>query len=103
MLLSDLEAFGIIITDAQKPMYQKRMNAAIKQVQKHCNRTFEENGAVVLPEDVQLAVSLMVKSMGESQNVASQSLGDMSKSFFQNGTYIAALSYLKPYRKAGFK
>ena len=78
-------------------LYRK---GAIEHANKFCNQTFVDGS---LPFDVEVAVDLMVKAMKENPAVASQSLGDMSKSFFQNGTYSAAASYLKPYRKAGFK
>lgn len=55
-----------------------------------------------LPADVEIAVDLVSKAMKESPNVASQGLGDMSKSFFEGGTYKAAMQYLKPYRKVKF-
>ena len=78
-------------------MYRK---GAIEHANKFCNQIFVDGS---LPFDVEVAVDLMVKAMKENPAVASQSLGDMSKSFFQNGTYSAATQYLKPYRKAGFK
>lgn len=72
---------------------------AIAHVNTLCKVQFEDGK---LPFDVEIAVDLVIKSMKET-NVASQSLGDMAKSFFEGATYRNAMQYLKPYRKAGFK
>lgn len=107
MQLSDVtNLVDIVIPDdpeAQKK-YKARLAAAIDQAKVYCNRSFEVDGILTIPEGAQMGIALMVKGMGENnQNVQSQRLGDMSKSFFQNGTFSAAKSYLKPYRKVGFK
>lgn len=61
-------------------------------VKRHCRSTF----AGGLPGGVKRAIVLLVKAVDES-NVASQSLGDMSKSFFQGATYKQALELLEPF------
>lgn len=73
---------------------------AIEHASQYCRQTFEDGK---LPFDVEVAVDLLVTAMKEKSNVQSQSLGDMSKSFFEGATYRSAIKYLKPYRKAGFK
>lgn len=76
------------LTDDQ---YRK---GAIEHANKYCNQLWVDGS---LPFDVEVAVDLLITGMKEKQNVASQSLGDMSKSFFEGGTYKAAIGYLKPY------
>ena len=73
---------------------------AIEYASEYCKQPFEDGN---LPFGVEVAVDLLIKAMKENPGVQSQSLGDMSKSFFKNGTLDAARSYLKPYRRAGFK
>lgn len=89
---------------ADEAVYQARLDAAIDQAKQYCNRDFlNTDGLLEIPKGAQLGVALILKAMGETQSVASQSLGDMSKSFFENGTYKAGINYLKPYRRLGFK
>ena len=108
MQLTDLtNLLGITIATEQEPAYIARLSAAIDQAKTYCNNQFlvtAEDGTTseVIPPGAQMGIALMVKAMGENQNVQSQSLGDMSKSFFQNGTFNAAAPYLKPYRKVKF-
>ena len=73
---------------------------AIAYVNKVCGQDFVGNA---LPPDIEVVVDMLTKSMKENPAVASQSLGDMSKSFFRSGTHDAAMVYLRPYRKHGFK
>jgi hypothetical protein len=113
MLLVDVEnLLGITILAEQTTIYEARLSAAIDQAKQYCNNDFmvtttaedgTETTVETIPPGAQMGIALMVQAMGEKQNVASQSLGDMSKSFFQDGTKSAALNYLKPYRKAGFR
>lgn len=72
---------------------------AIAHINQLCGTLFVDG---TLPIDIDVAVDLLIKAMKET-NVASQKLGDMSKSFFEGSTYRAAIKYLKPYRRAGFK
>jgi hypothetical protein len=105
MLLIDVEKLlGITVTEAQKPMYEARLEVAIDQASAYCKNDFKNDlGVVTIPTGAKMGIALMVKDMGEQKNVQSQSLGDMAKSFFQNGTSNAAMQFLKPYRKASFK
>lgn len=106
MLLTDLELLLniTIVGTSDEATYDARLDAGINLAKEYCNRDFlNDDGVLVIPKGAQMGVALLVKAMGEGQNVQSQSLGDMSKSFFEGGTYKAALGYLKPYRKAGFR
>lgn len=73
---------------------------AIAFINKRTGQKFVDGS---LPDDIEIAVDLLMKGMKENQSVASQALGDMSKSFFQNGSYLAAKEYWRSYLKAGFK
>lgn len=105
MQLNDVEKLlGITVAEAQKPMYEARLAVAIDQASEYCKNDFKDaTGVVTIPVGAKMGIALMVKDMGEQKNVASQSLGDMAKSFFQNATNDAAMKFLKPYRKASFK
>jgi hypothetical protein len=105
MQLVDVQnLLGIQIAADQTAIFTARLAAAIDQAKKYCNNPFTDaSGAEAIPAGAQMGIALIVQAMGEKQNVASQSLGDMSKSFFQGGTMAAAATYLKPYRKASFK
>ncbi len=105
MQLSDLEALlGVsVLGTSQEARYQAVLDAAIDHVKQDCQREFlDENGNLSLPAGVKMGVATLVKAMMENPGVQSQSLGDMSKSFFEGGTYKAARRYWKPYRKVGF-
>lgn len=53
-----------------------------------------------IPADVEIAMEMLVMGMKQNPGIASQSLGDMSKSFFDSNSYEkAAMRYLKPYMK----
>lgn len=77
---------------------QKRAGA-IAFINKQTGRTFVDGE---LPADIEVAVDILISGLDKDQTIASQSLGDMSKSFFQNGSATAAKEYWKSYRKAGF-
>jgi hypothetical protein len=109
MQLADLTNLLDIAIPAEKEgVYNARLSAAIDQAKAYCNNDFQvlQSDGVTYAEEIplgaQMGIALIVQAMGEKQNVASQSLGDMSKSFFANGTFNAAATYLKPYRKAKF-
>lgn len=89
--------------NSQDTVLQVKLDDAIDYAKNYCNNLFiNSKGEMELPGAVKKGVALMVKSMGENSNVASQSLGDMSKSFFQNGTTDEAHKYFKPFRKLRF-
>jgi hypothetical protein len=105
MTLEELEALlGITVKGtAQEARYTALLAAAIDHVNGQCGDSFTQtDGSVVIPLGVQMGVALVVKSMTENQNVASQSLGDMSKSFFKGGTYESARAYWKKYKRVFF-
>lgn len=94
MTLSDLKArLKIPDSDTSQDSYlQATLDDALDLVKEKCRSTFA-NG---LPGGVKRAIVLLVKSTNES-NVASQSLGDMSKSFFKGESYNEALEILEDY------
>lgn len=92
------------ISDTSQDEYlQVALDDAIDYAKNYCNNLFlNSKGETVLPGAVKKGVALIVKSMNENSNVASQSLGDMSKSFFQGATINEAHKYFKPFRKLKF-
>ncbi|MFS0878018.1 phage head-tail connector protein [Solibacillus isronensis] len=72
--------------------YQAWLDDAIEIAQEKCGSSFTKK----LPSGVRRAIVLLVKGMNES-NVASQSLGDMSKSFFKTEYYAEAMAILEDY------
>ncbi len=110
MQLSDVDLLlgTSYVGSSDEPMYEAQLEAAKSQAKEYCNNDFlveQEDGTYIeeYPKSVQMGVSMMVKSMSEDQNVASESLEGMSQSFFENGTFKSALVYFKPFRKVGFK
>lgn len=101
MLLTDLElCLDIKIAPDKVATYQKKLDAAIEEAQTYCNNLFlDENGALKIPAGAQMGIALLVKGSFEQHNVQSQSLGDMSKSFFQGGTATVGYNKLNAYRK----
>jgi len=105
MQLAELEAVlrkppGSIVGTPEEPQFQLMMDAAIDHIKRDCNRDFlNADGELDLPASVKMAVGLLVKSFMENPGVASQSLGELSKSFFEGGTYKAARKLWQPYRK----
>lgn len=72
--------------------YQAWLDDAVEIAQEKCGVSFETK----IPSGVRRAIVLLVKGMNES-NVASQSLGDMSKSFFKTDYYKEAMDILDGY------
>lgn len=100
MTLDELKIrLKIPLTDTTQDEYlQIVLDDAIDYVKQYCHQTFDEG----LPTNVKQAVAKLVKAYQENSNVASQSLGDMSKSFFQGGTMNEVHRLLAPYRKVRF-
>lgn len=97
----DLEELKIrlgINDNVQDGALQVKLEDAIDYVKIYCNNDFKDG----IPSAVKKGISLIVKSMNENGNVASQSLGDMSKSFFQGATMDEAHKYLKPFKRLKF-
>ncbi|WP_446662956.1 phage head-tail connector protein [Geobacillus sp. CCR] len=101
MTLDELKIrLKIPLTDTSQDAYlQVALEDAISFVKRYCRDDFVDG----LPGDVKQAVAKLVKAFQEDGRVASQSLGDMSKSFFEGGTMNEVERLLKPYaRKARF-
>lgn len=104
MTVNDLQdCLGIVIVGTpQEGRYTKALAAAKAHVKQKCNNPFEDaSGKESIPDDVQMGVALVVKSMMEDQNIASNSIDGMSESFFKGGTYEAAKQYWKAHRRVG--
>lgn len=100
MTLEELKIrLKIPLTDTSQDEYlQVTLDDAIDYVKQYCRQSFDEG----LPPNVKQAVAKLVKAYQENSNVASQSLGDMSKSFFEGGTMNEVHRLLAPYRKVRF-
>lgn len=94
MELAELKArLKIPPTDTSQDDYlQVTLEDTLDFVKQYCRSTFQSG----LPSGVKRAVVLLVKAVDES-NVSSQSLGDMSKSFFKGATYEQAIKLLEPF------
>lgn len=98
MDLQELKTRLKISDNSQDEFLTIALEDAIDYAKSWCNNQFAEG----IPSGAKKGIALIVKSMGENGNVASQSLGDMSKSFFQGATMDEALKYLRPYKKVKF-
>ncbi len=98
MDLAELKVRLKITDNTQDDFLMVALEDAIDYVKTYCNNPFQGD----LPPAVKKAVALIVKSMGENNNVASQTLGDMSKTFYEDGTLNEAHRYLRPYKKVKF-
>ncbi|WPZ17795.1 head-tail connector protein [Geobacillus subterraneus] len=83
---------------SQDDYLQAALEDAISYVKEYCRNDFVDG----LPSGVKAAVAKLVKALQEDGRVASQSIGDMSKSFFEGGTMNEVHRLLQPYRKARF-
>ncbi|MEK4640323.1 head-tail connector protein [Bacillus sp. FSL W8-0519] len=99
MELDELKIRLKITGNEQDDYLKVALEDAIDYVKKYCRNEFLEG----LPSGVKQAVAKMVRSYQENSNVQSQSLGDMSKSFFEGGTTNEVHRLLKPYRKVRFR
>lgn len=98
MDLDELKVRLKITDDSQDEFLAVALEDAIDYVKTWCNNPFSDG----FPGGVKKAITLIVKSMNENGNVSSQSLGDMSKSFFEGATMNEAYKYLRPYKKVKF-
>ncbi|MEV9639479.1 phage head-tail connector protein [Mammaliicoccus sciuri] len=71
---------------------------AIDYAKEWCNNDFRDG----FPSGVKRALVTIVKSYSENRAVASQRLGDMSKSFFQGGSIQSAHNDLRPWKRVRF-
>lgn len=103
MDLNELKIRLKINDTSQDAFLAVALEDAIDYAQSYCNNTFlNDEGELELPSSVKKGVALIVKSMSENSNVSSQSLGDMSKSFFEGATIREAHTYFKPYKRLRF-
>jgi hypothetical protein len=103
MELQELKTRLKITDTSQDAFLAVALEDAIDYTKQHCNQSFEDdNGVLAIPPSVKKGIALLVKSMNENGNVSSQSLGDMSKSFFEGATLKEAHTYFKPYKKVRF-
>lgn len=100
MTLDELKIrLKIPLNDTTQDEYlQIALEDAVSYVKQYCRQSFDEG----LPPNVKQAIAKLVKAYQENSNVASQSLGDMSKSFFEGGTMNEVHRLLAPYRKVRF-
>lgn len=98
MTLDELKIRLKVKGDEQDEYLAVALDDAISYVKEHCRNEFTEG----IPGNVKQAIAKLVRSYQENSNVASQSLGDMAKSFFNGGTMDEVHRLLKPYRKVRF-
>ncbi|KHD86370.1 hypothetical protein NG54_03380 [Heyndrickxia ginsengihumi] len=98
MDLEELKRRLGITDNSQDGVLAERLEDAIDYAKTWCNNPFADG----IPSGAKRGITLIVKSMGENSNVASQTLGDMSKTFYQDGTINEAHRYLRPYKKVRF-
>lgn len=105
MEISELEALlGIKITEAQRPMYEARLAAAVDFInQDVCGRFADKKtGEITLPQGVKMGAAFLVKAMGENPGVSSRTLADMSTTFAAGETRKTAKSFWNSYKRAHF-
>lgn len=95
MTLDELKTRLKVSDNSQDAYLSVALEDAIEYVKDYCGDQFADG----LPGGVKRAITLLVRLTNENSNVASQSLGDMSKSFFQGQTFDEARDFLMPYRK----
>jgi hypothetical protein len=98
MELSELKIRLKILDSSQDEFLEIALEDATDYAKEYCNNSFKDG----VPSSVKKGIALLVRSMSENSSVSSQSLGDMSKSFFEGGTIKEANKYFNPYRKARF-
>lgn len=73
---------------------------AIAFINKKTGQDFNEE---TLPADLKIAVNILVNGAKQNPAIASQRLGDMSKSFFDSSAHEkAAMKYIRPYMRVKF-
>lgn len=98
---------GKVVPEAQRVRITELLSLAAAFINTECGGCFlfpDGLGGVkiILPLDIEPGVILLVKAFQSNPALASQSLAGMSKSFVQNGDYLAAAVYWKNYKKARF-
>lgn len=105
MTVNELEnILGVtIVGTPQEQRYQALLDIAIDYAKKYCNNPFEDaEGNPAFPTGVKIGFATLIKAFLENPAIQSQTLGPMSKSFFEGGTLKAAHKFLRPYRRIGF-
>lgn len=98
---------GKVVPEAHRERITELLSLAVAFINTDCGGRFlypDGVGGVkiVLPLDVEPGIILLVKAFQSNPALASLSLAGMSKSFVQNGEYLAAAIYWKNYKKARF-
>lgn len=85
--------------DTSKDQYlEVLLEDAIDYVKTYCNQSFDDG----FPSGVKQAITKLVKAYQKDSSVASESLKDMSKSYFEGGMLNEVHRLLKPYRRVRF-
>ena len=69
-------------------------------IEDYCNNRFDKNSP---PWGVQLALEKLMEIHRQSPNIASESVGDLSRSFFSGDIPANIKKLLQPYRRLTFK
>ena len=86
-------------------MTDEQIKEAYKDwIKAYCNNEFlNEDEEEDLPGGVELALNKLIEMNSQSPNVASESVSDLSRSFFSSDIPDNIKSLLRPYRKVRFK
>lgn len=77
---------------------QELREAYLDWIKSYCNNSFS-NG---LPAGVKLALEKLVARHNQDSNIASEQVGDLSRSFFDSDIPKDIKRLLKPYRRPSF-
>ena len=86
-------------------MTDEQIKQAYKEwIKDYCNNDFlNEDEEEELPGGVELALEKLEEMHSQSPNVASESVSDLSRSFFSSDIPDNIKSLLRPYRRVSFK
>lgn len=77
---------------------QEIRDAYLEWIKAYCNNDFAEG----VPGSVSLAIEKLVARHGQDSNIASEQVGDLSRSFFDSDIPKDIKRLLKPYRRPVF-
>lgn len=77
---------------------QELREAYLDWIKSYCNNDFAEG----VPGGVNLALDKLVARHGQDSNIASEQVGDLSRSFFDSDIPKDIKHFLRPYRKMRF-
>lgn len=83
---------------SQDDFIEAMIPIATEFAESHCNRSFAND----MPFGVKLGVAKLIESFGSNNNVSSESIGDLSQSFFSSDIPDSVKTFLKPYRQVKF-